>query len=90
MNITVSLMKYNMARGYLWWAHARCTPLRNYAMQQIWYKGGLLGEGIETDREQSHETRQRGQRRRGGHSWRTEKELGCWEVLFICSTPGSR
>lgn len=47
MNITASLMKYNMARGYLWWAHARCTPLRNYAMQQIWCKGGLLRKGRE-------------------------------------------
>ena len=37
-------MKYNMAREYLWWAHARCAP-ENYTMQQTWYKMDLLGEG---------------------------------------------
>ena len=38
------VMKYYVARGYLA-GPGQGVPMNNYAMQQIMYKGGLLGEG---------------------------------------------
>jgi hypothetical protein len=42
----IPVMKYNVAR-VVFGSLSQGVPLRNYTMQQIWCKRGLLGRGEE-------------------------------------------